>query len=95
MIDPGLSHFCFYLAYLGQSNYISREVGERAPYKSYYAFSSEDDVEGLKEYAADKHFHPSLPNLKSRPSATTATIATTPDYKMIIAMMIFEKWLLQ
>lgn len=53
MIDPGLSHFCYYLAYLGQFNYISRETGERAPYKSFYSFNSEDDVEGLKEYAAD------------------------------------------
>lgn len=53
MIDPGLTHFCFYLAYLGQFNYISRETGERAPYKSYYAFNSESDVDGLKEYASD------------------------------------------
>ena len=40
MIDPGLTHFCFYLAYIGGFNYISREVGERAPYKSFYAFKS-------------------------------------------------------
>jgi len=53
MIDPGLTHFCFYLAYIGGFNYISRETGLRAPYKSFYAFGNRDEVEGLREYAAD------------------------------------------
>ena len=68
MIDPGLSHFCFYLAYMGGFNYISREVGERAPYKSFYAFDSTDDVEGLKDYAAD------LERLMARPGAWSLTV---------------------
>lgn len=53
MIDPGLSHFCFYLAMIGGFNYISRETGRRAPYKSFFAYKNSDDVIGLKEYLAD------------------------------------------
>lgn len=70
MIDPGLSHFCFYLAFLGQFNYISREIGERAPYKSIYAFNSENDIEGLKEYASD------LQHLMDRERAWSLTVLT-------------------
>ena len=68
MIDPGLSHFCFYLAYFGGFNYISREVGARAPYKSYYAFDTAADVPGLDQYAAD------LERLMSREGAWSLTI---------------------
>jgi len=68
MIDPGLSHFCFYLAYIGGFNYISREIGERAPYKSYYAFDKTSDVEGLEAYAAD------LQRITDRNNAWTLTI---------------------
>jgi len=68
MIDAGLSHFCFYLAYIGGFNYISREIGERAPYKSYYAFDKTSDVEGLDEYSKD------LMQLASREGAWTLTV---------------------
>ncbi len=90
MIDPGLSHFCFYLAYLGQFNYISREVGERAPYKSYYAFDTEDDVDGLKEYSAD------LKRLMARENAWSLTIlvssgALEPPYTTNIHLNIGGK----
>lgn len=68
LIDVGLSHFCFYLAYFGGFNYICREIGEQAPYKSYYAFKSVDDVEGLKEYSED------LQKLMGRPGAWSLTI---------------------
>ena len=68
MIDPGLSNFSFYLAYIGQFNYISREIGDRAPYKSYYAFENENDIEGLAEYNAD------LLNLMNRKGAWSLTI---------------------
>ncbi|MDE6555468.1 MAG: ion transporter, partial [Duncaniella sp.] len=68
MVDPGLSHFCFYLAYIGQFNYISRETGERAPYKSFCNITSEDEVEGLKEYAAD------LKRLMAKDGAWTLTV---------------------
>lgn len=87
MIDPGLTHFCFYMAYLGCFNYISREVGERAPYKSFYAFKSEDDVEGLREYNAD------LQQLMDRPGAWSVTIvvssgANEPPYPTNIHLNI-------
>ena len=90
MVDPGLSHFCFYLAYFGQFNYISREIGERAPYKSYYAFNSEDDVEGIKEYAAD------LKRLMAKDGAWTLTVlvasgALDPPYPTNIHLSIGGK----
>ncbi|MDE6073345.1 MAG: ion transporter, partial [Muribaculaceae bacterium] len=87
MIDPGLTHFCFYLAYIGGFNYISREVGERAPYKSFYAFKSEDAVDGLKEYNTD------LQNLMDRQGAWSLTIvvasgANEPPYPTNIHLNI-------
>lgn len=87
MIDPGLTHFCFYLAYIGGFNYISREVGERAPYKSFYAFKSEDVVDGLKEYNTD------LQNLMDRQGAWSLTIvvasgANEPPYPTNIHLNI-------
>ncbi len=90
MVDPGLSHFCFYLAYIGQFNYISREVGERAPYKSYYAFKSEDDVERLKEYNAD------LQRLMAKEGAWSLTVlvasgALEPPYPTNIHLNIGGK----
>lgn len=90
MVDPGLSHFCFYLAYLGQFNYISREVGERAPYKSYYAFDTEDDVDGLREYSAD------LKRLMARENAWSLTVlvssgALEPPYPTNIHLNIGGK----
>lgn len=36
MLDPGIGNFAFMVALLGGFNYISREVGERIPYKSFY-----------------------------------------------------------
>ena len=90
MVDPGLTHFCFYLAYLGRFNYISREIGERAPYKSYYAFNTADDVEGLREYADD------LKRLMNRPGAWSITIlvasgALEPTYPTNIHLSIGGK----
>ncbi len=90
MVDPGLTHFCFYLAYIGQFNYISREMGERAPYKSYYTFKSEDDVEGLKEYNAD------LKRLMSKEGAWSLTVlvasgAMEPPYPTNIHLNIGGK----
>lgn len=41
MIDPATGIFSFYLALIGGFNYISREVGETAPYNSYYTVSEE------------------------------------------------------
>ncbi len=53
-IDPGITYFGFYLALIGGFNYISREIGERAPYKSFYLIDSEnDDIPGFAEFRDD------------------------------------------
>lgn len=90
MIDPGLSHFCFYLAYIGGFNYISREIGLRAPYKTYYSFSSVDSVEGLPEYSSD------LMRLMSRKGAWSLTVlvasgALEPPYPTNVHLNIGGK----
>ncbi len=87
MIDPGLSHFCFYLAWFGGFNYISREIGERAPYKSFYAFDSTSDVDGLHAFAED------LKRLSDREGAWTLTVlvasgALEPEYPTAIHLNI-------
>lgn len=68
MIDAGVGNFAFYLAMAGGFNYISRELGEKAPYKSYYAFAPGTEIPGLKEYMAD------LEHLMDRPGARGITI---------------------
>lgn len=39
LADPCIGNFSYYLALIGGFNYISREVGELRPYRSYYSFS--------------------------------------------------------
>lgn len=39
LLDPCTSIFAYYVAKIGGFNFVSREIGERAPYKSYYAFA--------------------------------------------------------
>lgn len=51
--DPAIGHFSYYLAKIGGFNFVSREFGETRPYRSYYKFDNENDVEGLAEYMAD------------------------------------------
>lgn len=89
MVDPGLSWFAYYLALIGGFNYISREIGERAPYKSYYAFGNDElnTIPGLKDYVAD------LQRLTSRPDAWTLTLLVAsgqlePTYPTQIHMAI-------
>lgn len=52
-IDVGMGNFGFYLALIGGFNYISREVGVRAPSRSYYTFDNIADIPGLTEFVAD------------------------------------------
>ncbi|MDE5836288.1 MAG: ion transporter [Paramuribaculum sp.] len=90
MIDPGLSYFSFYLAYIGQFNYISREIGERAPYKSYYLYENEHDVGGLTEYNSD------LSRLMDRERAWSLTVLVSsgqnePPYSTSIHLSIGGK----
>lgn len=53
IVDPVIGHFGYYLAKIGSFNYISRELGETRPYRSFYKFDDENAVEGLTEYMAD------------------------------------------
>lgn len=45
--------FAWYLAEIGGFNLVSREFGNKAPYKSFYAFPEGSDEENLQEYLAD------------------------------------------
>lgn len=79
LVDPIIGNFSFYLAMIGGFNYISREVGEKLPYKSFYLFDNENDVNGLSDYMND------LRNLTQRPNAWCWTIlaasgAQEPEY---------------
>ena len=38
LADPCIGNFSYYLALIGGFNYISREIGELRPYRSYYSF---------------------------------------------------------
>jgi voltage-gated potassium channel len=53
IVDPVIGHFSYYLAKIGGFNFISREIGETRPYRSFYKFDDENSVEGLAEYMAD------------------------------------------
>ena len=39
LVDPCIGNFSYYLALIGGFNYISREIGELRPYRSYYSFA--------------------------------------------------------
>lgn len=68
-IDPCTGSFAYYLALIGGFNYISREVGEMAPYKSYYTFADRDNhEENLPLYMED------LERLTSRKGSWTFTV---------------------
>lgn len=45
LIDPCIGNFSYYIALIGGFNYISREVGELRPYKSYYTFADRNTHE--------------------------------------------------
>ena len=53
VIDPSTGWFSFYLAKIGNFNYISRDFGIKRPYKSYFNFSSTDDVDNLQDFFND------------------------------------------
>lgn len=53
IVDPVIGYFGYYLAKIGGFNFVSREIGETRPYRSFYKFDNESDVEGLAEYMAD------------------------------------------
>ena len=51
LVDPVIGAYSYYFAKLGGFNYVSREIGELRPYKSYYVIGS--DTPGVDEYLAD------------------------------------------
>ena len=52
-IEPSAGNFSYYVALMGGFNYISRELGEKRPYRSFYKFNNANDVPGLAEYMED------------------------------------------
>lgn len=65
--DPVIGYFAYYLAKIGGFNYLSRELGEVRPYRSFYKFDDVNAVEGLSEYMAD------LNKLTARPNSWVIT----------------------
>ena len=53
VVDPGIGYFSYYLAKIGGFNFVSRELGEKRPYRSYYKFEDVNSVPGLAEYMED------------------------------------------
>ena len=51
LVDPVIGAYSYYFAKLGGFNYVSRELGELRPYKSYYLYNP--DTPGVNEYKAD------------------------------------------
>lgn len=86
-VDAGTGNFSFYLALIGGFNYISREIGKRAPISSYYTFDNSTDAPNLPEFLAD------LETLLNRPHGWGITIlsasgALEPSYPTHIHMTI-------
>ncbi len=68
LVDPCTGNFAYYIALIGGFNYISREVGELRPYRSYYVFEDRyEQEENLPLYMED------LERLTSREGSWTIT----------------------
>ena len=54
LVDPIMGYFSYYLAKIGGFNYVSREIGETRPYKSFYLIEDKaKEPPFLKEYMED------------------------------------------
>lgn len=53
LVDPIMGNFSYYLAKIGGFNYVSREIGETRPYKSFYLIDKAKEPPFLKEYMED------------------------------------------
>lgn len=78
-VDAGISNFAFYVALIGNFNFISREIGSTAPYQSVFIHNPEDEPEEYEGFVAD------FEKLASRPGAWTLTLlvasgALEPEY---------------
>lgn len=83
LADPCIGNFAYYVALMGGFNFISREVGEVRPYRSYYIFDDRNtQEENLPLYMED------LERLTSRESSWSVTMlvasgANEPSYPTI------------
>lgn len=83
LCDPCIGNFSYYLALIGGFNYISRELGELRPYRSYYSFKERyNQEEYLPLYMDD------LERLTSRNDSWTLTPlaasgANEPNYPTV------------
>ena len=82
MIDPMVGNFSYYLAKIGGFNFVSRELGEVRPYKSFYLAASFDEP-GQLEFMAD------INELTSREGAWCVTILSAsgtnePEYPEVV-----------
>lgn len=83
LTDPCIGNFSYYLALIGGFNYISREIGELLPYRSYYTFKDRDNHEpNLPIYMED------LERLSSKEGSWTLTTlvasgANEPSYPTV------------
>lgn len=88
LADPCIGNFAYYLALIGGFNYISREIGELRPYRSYYSFAD--------RYNHEKNlplFMEDLEKLTSREDSWTLTPlvasgANEPTYPTIFHFSI-------
>ena len=53
LVDPIIGFFSYYLAKIGGFNFVSREIGETRPYKSFYLIDKAKEPPFLKEYMED------------------------------------------
>lgn len=83
LADPCIGNFAYYVALIGGFNFISREVGEVRPYRSYYIFEDRNtQEENLPLYMED------LERLTSREGSWSVTMlvasgANEPAYPTI------------
>lgn len=78
-VDDCTVFFGYYLAKIGGFNFISREFGKKAPYRSFYIVPAGEPEEGFEEYQKD------LEMLLARPGAWSLTYmiasgANEPEY---------------
>lgn len=53
IVDPAIGYFAYYLAKMGGFNFVSRELGETRPYRSFYLWDTDKLSPEQKEYMRD------------------------------------------
>lgn len=79
LVDACTGFFAYYLALIGGFNYISREFGCLAPYKSYYSYKTAPEEIGFKQFKEDVEKFLSQPGAWSMTSLVSSG-ALEPDY---------------